>query len=339
MLWSSVFPEDAAYFAERLAAEGDCGLETTWLALVDGQIVSAAQVFPYWAQLGQTSVRIGGIGNVATRPDYRGRGLAQAILNAQIHWMGANGVAVSILYTGIPAFYEPLGWRIAPREVLVVEGPALAALNAEPQTSYEVNQYRTSDAEEVCRLYEAFNAGRSGSRIRDLTYVHASSTRTLRRGAFLLARRNGRLAGYVRAVPGPDKKVQICELCYAEGDESAAPFLVQQLARRSEGVERLEMGVPADHHLWGWVARELATVKRVDDVMCRIVDPVRLMAAWQESGLGGRETGSSDDTATLAALLLAGTEPLHGCTGGALNMVEFPAISACLPIVWGSDAF
>ncbi|CAM3717581.1 GNAT family N-acetyltransferase [Alicyclobacillus pomorum] len=340
MFWSSVFPEDASYFAERLAAEADCGLETTWLALVDGQMVSAAQVFPYWARLGKASVRMGGIGNVATRPDYRGRGLARAILNAQIHWMSENGFAVSALYTGIPDFYEALGWRIAPREMLVVEGPALATLAAEPSAPYEVNPYRASDAEEVCRLYEAFNAGRPGSRIRELPYAQASFDRTVRRGTFLLARRNGRLAGYVRAVPGPEKTVRVCELCYAEGEESAAPCLVQQLARRSEGLERLEIGVPADHHLWAWVSRGMAAVKPMNDVMCRIVDPVRLMAAWRESGFGDTVTDSSDDTAALAALLLAGARPSHGCAaGGALRMAELRAISACPPMLWESDAY
>jgi GNAT superfamily N-acetyltransferase len=340
MLWSSVFPEDASYFAERLAAEADCGLETTWMALVDGQTVSAAQVFPYWARFGKASVRMGGIGNVATRPDYRGRGLAQAILNAQVHWMGENGVAASVLYTGIPAFYEALGWRIAHREVLVVEGPALAALDAEPPTFYEVSPFHATDAEEVCRLYEAFNAGRPGSRIRDLPYAQASFDRTVRRGKFLLARRNGRLAGYVRAVLGPEKTVQVCELCYAEGEESAAPFLVQQLARRSEGLERLEIGVPTDHHLWAWGSRGMAAVKPMDDVMCRIVDPVRLMAAWRASGFGDTATDSSDDTAALAALLLAGARPSRGrAAGGALSTDELQAISACPPMLWESDAY
>lgn len=340
MLWSSVFPEDASYFAERLASEADCGLETTWLALVDGEMVSAAQVFPYWARLGKASVRVGGIGNVATKPDYRGRGLAQAILNAQIHWMSENGVAVSALYTGIPDFYAALGWRIAPREVLVVEGRALAALAVEPPAPYEVSPYRTSDAEEVCRLYESFNAGRPGSRVRDLPYAQISFVRTVRRGRFLLARRNGRLAGYVRTVLGPEKTVRVCELCYAEGEESAATFLVHQLACQSKGLERLEIGVPADHHLWAWVSRGMATVKPMDDVMYRIVDPVRLMAAWRESGLGDRTTDSSDDTAALAALLLVGARPSHGyAAGGALSMAELRAIRACPPMFWESDAY
>ncbi|MDA8206843.1 MAG: GNAT family N-acetyltransferase, partial [Thermaerobacter sp.] len=65
-IWGSVFPEERAFFQERLDYDRSYQLETTWIAAVDGVIASAMQIFPYVARYGIAQLRVGGIGSVAT---------------------------------------------------------------------------------------------------------------------------------------------------------------------------------------------------------------------------------------------------------------------------------
>ncbi|GMA65180.1 GNAT family N-acetyltransferase [Alicyclobacillus fastidiosus] len=79
-LWGLVFSnESREFFQERLDFDTHYADETTWIAKVDGVIASAIQIFPYRARLENLELLVGGIGSVATHPEYRGRGLAQEI--------------------------------------------------------------------------------------------------------------------------------------------------------------------------------------------------------------------------------------------------------------------
>jgi hypothetical protein len=55
-------------------------------------------------------VSLGGVGNVATAPSHRRRGLARALLEHAVGRMQADGLDGSLLY-GIDDFYDRLGWR------------------------------------------------------------------------------------------------------------------------------------------------------------------------------------------------------------------------------------
>jgi predicted acetyltransferase len=62
-------------------------METTWVALVNGVVAAAIQIFPFQIRWGSVELKVGGIGNVATLPEYRSRGLAQQILHRQSSFM------------------------------------------------------------------------------------------------------------------------------------------------------------------------------------------------------------------------------------------------------------
>ncbi len=57
-------------------------------------------------------------GLVCTDPDYRGRGLAAALLRAVPGLLRERSVDFGVLWTSIPAFYEPFGWQTNDRGLL-----------------------------------------------------------------------------------------------------------------------------------------------------------------------------------------------------------------------------
>ncbi len=216
--------------------------------------------------------------------------------------MCANGVAVSTLYTGIPDFYRALGWRIAPRGILVVPGQAVTALAAEPQAPYEVNDYRPSDGEEVCRLYDAFNAGRPGSRIREISYAQATFARTVRGGHFARPG-NGRLAGYVRAVPVRRRRYGYVSCAMRRERSRRRPAWCSSSRAGAEGLGRWKSVCRRTTTCGPVVSSGLAAVKPIDDVMCCWYEPRGSRPAWQASGLGDTVTGSLDDTAACGGVI------------------------------------
>jgi len=111
-LWDRAFAVGRPYFQLRLDHDREYREETTWGAFVDGTLASAIQIFPYWAHYGSVALQIAGMGNVATAPEFRHRGLAQMVLRQQILWMQRMGFDLSLLFTGIPSFYQQVGWHL-----------------------------------------------------------------------------------------------------------------------------------------------------------------------------------------------------------------------------------
>jgi GNAT superfamily N-acetyltransferase len=90
-----------------------------WLVIgrVDGKIVSIVGMLVREALVGDLPVKLGGIGGVATLPDYRSRGLASALLRESTRFLrDVLKVDFGLLVceeARIP-FYGKLGWQAVP---------------------------------------------------------------------------------------------------------------------------------------------------------------------------------------------------------------------------------
>jgi predicted N-acetyltransferase YhbS len=67
---------------------------------------------PRGMRVGQVPVRAGAIGYVATDPEFRGQGLAAALMRGWTAELTRRGEHLSFV-TGIPDFYEPFGYTFA----------------------------------------------------------------------------------------------------------------------------------------------------------------------------------------------------------------------------------
>jgi GNAT superfamily N-acetyltransferase len=76
------------------------------------------------ARWGDRAVRVGGIGGVKTHPAVRGRGFATAAIRRALdffHGRGDVDFGLLVCEPGLVPFYERLGWRRFPGELLVAQ--------------------------------------------------------------------------------------------------------------------------------------------------------------------------------------------------------------------------
>lgn len=112
-LLALAFPEARREtFVAQMERDSTFRLRHGRAALEGGRCVGYVRIFARTMLVRGEPVAAGGIGSVATHPDARGSGIATALLQDAIAQMRREGMAVSFLFTGIPAFYERLGYRI-----------------------------------------------------------------------------------------------------------------------------------------------------------------------------------------------------------------------------------
>jgi predicted N-acetyltransferase YhbS len=92
----------------------------------NGDCVANAATFTLRLTIGGQRVNAMGVQSVATRPEWRRRGLSHDLLERALRWCDANA-PLTFLMTSIPGFYQPMGFRIVPQFAYVGPVPAAAA--------------------------------------------------------------------------------------------------------------------------------------------------------------------------------------------------------------------
>jgi predicted N-acetyltransferase YhbS len=87
-----------------------------------GRCVANAGTFTLKLIVGGKPVTAMGIQSVATRPQWRRRGLSHDLLERALRWCDAHA-PLTFLMTSIPRFYEPMGFRIVPQFAYVGRAP------------------------------------------------------------------------------------------------------------------------------------------------------------------------------------------------------------------------
>jgi len=103
--------KDKDYFRKKIESNPcfDPGLSR--IIKVDGKIVSHIRIYDRKMFFKGGILHVGAIGNVATHPQYRGRGYARMLLEDCTGYMQIRGFDVSLLF-GEPAIYGKSGWEV-----------------------------------------------------------------------------------------------------------------------------------------------------------------------------------------------------------------------------------
>jgi predicted N-acetyltransferase YhbS len=107
--------ENRQYFVNHWWNDPWRTLETIFVAVDDGRIVSTVRIFLRKIYLRGEEVPAGCLGEVCTHPDYRRRGLVTRLIQESVTWMRDHGIVISALSTGGSGpFYARLDWQSVP---------------------------------------------------------------------------------------------------------------------------------------------------------------------------------------------------------------------------------
>lgn len=154
-LWGAAFPGTGrAYFVKYFTRDETWRPDDTVVCVVDGQIVSGATFVRRTVRCGDAVYQMGGVANVGTLPEHRGKGYSTAVLTALIAAMDDAGMDFSLLGTGITGFYARLGWEVWP--LLALSGVPVA----DPPDATSLRPATAADLPRIRAWHAAFNAGR-----------------------------------------------------------------------------------------------------------------------------------------------------------------------------------
>jgi hypothetical protein len=116
-LWCEVWPGEGspAYFRRYFYGDVEHLPYYTQVGVLNGKIVSAVHICKRTVACGELQLTMGGIANVATLPDYRGRGYNTRCLQSAVAVMEADAMDFSLLFTGINDYYSRQGYDTLPR--------------------------------------------------------------------------------------------------------------------------------------------------------------------------------------------------------------------------------
>ncbi len=113
-LWTRVFTPSRDYF-ERYFRDPWWQPRYTRVCEMDGKLVAAMQLVRRPVRLGNgRTLWMAGVANVATLPEYRGRGIASQLLKDLHAVMDSDDFTFGLLFTGIHDFYGRHGWECLP---------------------------------------------------------------------------------------------------------------------------------------------------------------------------------------------------------------------------------
>ena len=264
-----VFPNGREFFQERLDHDSTYDPATTWIATVDGVIASTVQIFPFHSRIEDASIKIGGLGSVATLPEYRGQGLCQEILKAQTIWMEAEEYDLSLLFAVITPFYEKAGWTVVPEPFYKLD---ISRISPNEPAQYVIEPCSENDLNDMTIIYETFNHLRTYTVMRPRSFwndrLHWPKWQA---SSCLLAKKGTDVAAYGHMSALSEDTVQLEELCYLPGEEQAAFELIYSLLSLYPKAEKLHAKLPGDHVLVHAFEKWQAEKQQLNYAMWKII--------------------------------------------------------------------
>ena len=105
-----------------------------WAVMVweDEELVTTVQIIERLARVGRRSLRLGGIGNVSTKVEWRKRGFATAALKAAQEFLAEPlkvDFGLMICTEAMIAYYEKMGWKNVAASLLMEQEQGKLPLN------------------------------------------------------------------------------------------------------------------------------------------------------------------------------------------------------------------
>lgn len=192
---------------------------------IDGKMVTHWGTWGFDMRVGQCSVRVAGIGAVATDGSLRGRGLMARTAAAGIAGAAQAGYDMTLLY-GINNFYHKYGyvraWTQQGYKATVADLPA-----AQPPKG--LRKFTPAHRDDLEAMYNAQAAGLTGTAVRPTWLCRQRLTYGAGKLAGYLWQAGGKVAGYVVIEPGGDNLKYIDSV----GEPAEVMSVLAMLARKA----------------------------------------------------------------------------------------------------------
>lgn len=291
-LWCAVWGGEAnrPYFSKYFYGDVEWLPYYTIVAKEDGKLVSAVHICKRTVPCGDYRLTMGGIANVATLPDHRGKGYNTQCLQKAVEVMEADAMDFSLLFTGINGYYARLGYETLPGTLY--SGKIRADFAPSP-SPYTVRPTNLEDVPAVFALYEQYNAQRPLSVQRTPAYWRdwcKVSATSIPEGITVAMDASGRVVGYLRrghftsaaAYSEEELEVRITECAFDSSDpQGIAQALYANVAHEllAAGATRLRLGMLLDPAIEAAVTPILETIEASEARygMFRILHPTNLL--------------------------------------------------------------
>lgn len=244
----NAFPVGRDFFQMRLDHDSAYDCSTTWIALQQEAIASTIQVFPLNIRVEDTEVKVGGIGSVATVPEYQGKGYCKQMLHRLTEWMEQQEYDLSLLFAIITPFYEKSGWSTFPQTLYELNK---ANIKVNSSSNYDIRPFDPTHMDDISNIYKQFNETRTCTVIRpEAHWKDRLQFPKWKASTCFLAIRNGVAVAYGHiSEQTEDGAAYLEELGYLKGEESAVVPLFHALVEQRPEVSRILAYLPEDHHL------------------------------------------------------------------------------------------
>jgi predicted N-acetyltransferase YhbS len=219
------------FFRAQTEHDSTFRLRHARVAVLGGRPIGYVRIFARTMLVRGRALPAGGIGSVATHPGAQHRGVATALLRDAIAQMRGEGMALSFLFTGIPGFYERLGYRVVRQPQITLPRPSIAAAAAPAARTVRVRtMVLDRDLAALLRLHEAATADATGAVLRTArTWLDATQWLGERPGP-VAHDAGGRIAAYMRS-RCRDYGHEVLEAeCAAGAESSLLPLLAAAVA-------------------------------------------------------------------------------------------------------------
>jgi N-acetylglutamate synthase-like GNAT family acetyltransferase len=231
----------------------------------DGRVISHAGVYFQTLRSGKLAFRAGGIGSVATDPEFRGKGLASAVVEDCLRLMSEAGCHLAVLWTQRHSFYRRFGFELAGSEYLYqLNSNSIRPADRRPP---RFAPYTPDYLPEIIRIHEreALRTERSPREYE--VYFSLPKTKTL------LAVREGVVTAY--AVMGKGEDFPNCVHEWG-GSADDVLWLTQKMASERRDQEIIFLASAEENEMTNRLQR--ARARRVFEylAMMKIVNPADL---------------------------------------------------------------
>lgn len=160
---ASVFEESAEYFARHFLNDPKADFEGIFVALDQGRIVSTVRVFTRAVYLKGRKIDMGGIGEVSTQKEYRGRGINAKLLQMAVDYMERKELPISMLFTETNHHYARQRWFTVNKRYYRTPLNEVEALDE----SLRLRPLEEADWPAVRGIHDLFSSGLDGVLVRD----------------------------------------------------------------------------------------------------------------------------------------------------------------------------